>query len=41
MLAINSIEKLKNSKLENILTELRQAFHIEYGDRLAKGVTRI
>ena len=36
MLVINSLEKLKNSKLENILTELRQAFHIEYGDRLAK-----
>ena len=36
MLVINSLEKLKNSKLENILTELRQAFHIEYGERLAK-----
>ena len=36
MLVINSLEKLKNSKLDNILTELRQAFHIEYGDRLTK-----
>ena len=36
MLAINSLEKLNNSRLKNILTELRQVFHIEYGDRLAK-----
>ncbi len=36
MLAINSLEKLQNSKLGNILTELSQAFYIEYGDRLAK-----
>ena len=36
MLAINSLEKLNNSRLKNILTELRQAFHVEYGDRLAK-----
>jgi predicted nucleotidyltransferase len=36
MLAINGLEKLKNSKLENTLTELRQTLHLEYGDRLVK-----
>jgi predicted nucleotidyltransferase len=36
MLTIHSINKLKNPELEKILSELRQALHLEYGDRLAK-----
>jgi uncharacterized protein len=32
------INKLINSKLQTLLRDLRQAFQIEYGDRLAKVV---
>lgn len=38
MSEVTFINKLINSKLQTVLVDLRRAFQIEYGDRLAKVV---